>query len=101
MNFGLANVLYPRLPFFKAAPLATAVLDCFLNGPILWFPLWYIGKEVIDARAPINATASSSSSSSTNMINKAGKELRIRTNKNRQTDDHDLDSCKERCGVLR
>ena len=41
------NVLYPRLPFLEGRPLVMSVFDVFMQCGLVFFPMWYVAKEIM------------------------------------------------------
>ncbi|CAD7946207.1 unnamed protein product [Amoebophrya sp. A120] len=63
------NVIYPRVPqLFKVYPLAGSIFDCVVQTPLLFFPCFYVVKEIIlpsSTEKPSTPTGTSSSRGTT------------------------------------
>ncbi|GAB5359511.1 hypothetical protein AAMO2058_000550300 [Amorphochlora amoebiformis] len=44
-GYGIYNVLYPRF-FPRNLPVLNAAFDCMLNSPFIYFPIYYIYREL-------------------------------------------------------
>mmetsp|Transcript_8880 Transcript_8880/g.13253 ORF Transcript_8880/g.13253 Transcript_8880/m.13253 type:complete len:212 (-) Transcript_8880:89-724(-) len=59
MTFGYAvyNVFYPSLGIARRFPFALALFDCTINSPFLYFPVYYLFREVTYNSKPKEAPA--------------------------------------------
>ncbi len=63
------NVIYPRVPqLFKVYPLAGSIFDCVVQTPLLFFPCFYVVKEIILPSTEKPSTPTGASSTSTTVV---------------------------------